>query len=84
MHIKGSNNSVKLKLIKTKPNGSAFAARVLCTAGKHRQIDEVHFGVAQATQADIRIHWPVGSFKPYPAIAANRIHRITEGSGRKV
>jgi hypothetical protein len=92
------NNWIKLKLIGTKSNKSAIGARVYCTTDKHRQMDEVrsggsyisqndlriHFGLAKATHADIEVHWPSGVLDRFSGLAANTIHRVTEGSGQSL
>lgn len=89
------NNWIKLRLIGTKSNRSAIGARVHCTAGGLRQIDEVrsggsyvsqndlriHFGLAKSESADIEIRWPSGAIDRFSGMAANRIYQVTEGRG---
>jgi hypothetical protein len=93
--VPARNNWIKLKLTGTRSNRSAIGARVYCTTGDRRQMDEVrsggsylsqndlrlHFGLAQAEKADIEIHWPSGLTEKVGGVASNRIHRITEGRG---
>jgi hypothetical protein len=88
------NRWIKLKLTGTKSNRSAIGARVYCTAGGRRLVDEVrsggsylsqndfriHFGLGSAESADIEIRWPSGLVQKLPGLAANRIHGVTEGS----
>jgi hypothetical protein len=88
------NRWIKLLLVGTKSNRSAIGARVICSAGGQRQIDEVrsggsyisqndlriHFGLAGAETADIEIRWPSGHVDKYQALPAGRIHRLTERS----
>ena len=85
------NNWIKLKLIGVKSNRSAIGARVYCTTGAHRQMDEVrsggsyisqsdfriHFGLGKAAQAEIEIRWPSGTVQKLTA-TANRILKVTE------
>jgi enediyne biosynthesis protein E4 len=88
------NRWIKLLLVGTKSNRSAIGARVICSAGGQRQIDEVrsggsyisqndlrvHFGLAGSETADIEIRWPSGHVDQYKALPADRIHRLTERS----
>ncbi len=57
-----------LKLEGTKSNRSAIGARVMVTAGGHRQLDEVRSGGSYLSQSDLRLHFGLG--------AATRIERI--------
>jgi hypothetical protein len=41
----------------------------------------VHFGLGSAKQADLEIRWPGGLVEKFPALAANRFYRATEGKG---
>ncbi len=73
----------------------AIGARVAVTTGAHRQIDEVrsggfhisqgdfrvHFGLGQATKADINIRWPDGTTSAHPAVAAGQRVVIQQGKG---
>lgn len=91
------NNWIKIKCIGTKSNRTAIGARVYCTTGKHRQMDEVrsggsyisqndlrlHFGLASADTADLEIRWPSGAVEKFAALAANKIHTVVEGKGLK-
>jgi hypothetical protein len=93
--VPSRNRWIKLKLTGTKSNRSAIGARVYCTTGERRQMDEVrsggsylsqndlrlHFGLAQYEKADIEIHWPSGLVEKAAGLAPNQIYRITEGSG---
>ncbi len=88
-----NNNWIKIKAVGTKSNRTGIGARVYCTTGKRRQMDEVrsggsyisqndlrlHFGLGPAQSADIEIHWPSGIIDRLPALPANRIHRVVEG-----
>jgi hypothetical protein len=88
-----SNHWIKIKCVGTKSNRSAIGARVVCTTGKHRQLDEVrsggsymsqndlriHFGLGTATQADIEVHWPSGHIDKLASLEVDKVHTITEG-----
>jgi hypothetical protein len=85
------NNWIKLKLVGVKSNRSAIGARVYCTTGAHRQMDEVrsggsyisqsdfrlHFGLGKAETAEIEIRWPTGTVQKLTA-KANQILKVTE------
>jgi hypothetical protein len=89
------NRWIKIKCIGTKSNRSAIGARLICTTGKHRQIDEVrsggsylsqsdlriHFGLGQAAEAEIEVRWPNGGIERFGPLAADRIYTIIEGKG---
>lgn len=87
------NHWIKLKCIGTRSNRSAIGARVVCTTGTHRQMDEVrsggsylsqgdlriHFGLGVAREANIEVRWPSGAVDRFAAVPADRIYTITEG-----
>jgi enediyne biosynthesis protein E4 len=88
---------VSLKLVGTKSNRSAIGARVRCAAGGATQWQEVRGGGSYASQSDLRVHfglagatavdrlwvrWPNGLEEEWTALAADRIHTLTEGSGQ--
>ncbi len=91
------NHWIKVKCVGTKSNRSAIGARVYCTTGKHRQVDEVrsggsyisqgdlrvHFGLGTADTADLEIRWPSGRVDKVAGLAADRIYTATEGQGLK-
>ncbi len=88
------NRWVKVKAVGTKSNRSGIGARVICTAGARRQIDEVrsggsyisqsdfrvHFGIGAAESADIEVRWPSGTVDRVTT-PANRIVTVVEGRG---
>ncbi len=89
------NNWITLKLVGTKSNRTAIGARVTCTTGAHRQIDEVrsggsfysqsdlriHFGLGKATRIDaIEIHWPSDHVDRFIDVPVNEIFKCLEGN----
>jgi hypothetical protein len=90
-------NWLKVKTVGVKSNRSGIGARVVCITGTHRQMDEVrsggsyisqsdmrvHFGLNDAAHADIEVHWPSGTVDKLPAVAANQVLVVKEGSGSK-
>ena len=92
------NHKLTLQLAGTKSNASAIGARVLVTAGKMTQIDEIrgggsylssndqrlHFGLGQENMVQkIEIYWPSGAKEDLQNLAADRIYTIVEGKGVK-
>lgn len=89
------NHWLKVRLEGTKSNRSAIGALVLARYGGKVQAQAVlsqgsyvsandprlHFGLGNATAADIEVHWPSGAVEKYPAQAANRLVTILEGHG---
>lgn len=88
------NNWIRIKTVGVKSNRSGIGARVICTTGAHRQMDEVrsgssyisqsdmrvHFGLGAAERADIEVHWPSGIIDKLPAVKANQVVVIKEGA----
>ena len=74
------------------PNTAGIGARIAVYTDQGMQLREVrtgtsfqaqndlrqHFGLAQATQADVLVRWPDGTAQRYPAVAANHIYTITK------
>ncbi len=90
--LKGNNHWLKLKLIGTESNRSAIGTRVICSYGEKRQAQEViaqssycssndprlHFGLGDATVADLEIRWPLGARQVLKGIKADQILTIRE------
>ena len=88
------HNWIKVKTVGVKSNRSGIGARVVCTTGGHRQMDEVrsgssyisqndlrvHFGLGKAELADLEVHWPSGAVDKIPAAKANQVLTVKEGS----
>ena len=87
-------NWVALTLQGTKSNRSAVGARVVVSAGGHKQIGEVmsgasyysqssmtlYFGLGAAETIDrLEVHWPSGTTQTWPSVKANRSLTIIEG-----
>ncbi|MDX2153646.1 MAG: CRTAC1 family protein [Bryobacteraceae bacterium] len=89
------HNWVKVRTRGVKSNRTGIGARVICTSGKHRQIDEVrsggsyssqndlrlHFGLGTAEQVDIEVRWPSGVVDKFTGLPVNRVHTVVEGKG---
>jgi hypothetical protein len=90
------NHWIKIRLEGTKSNRSAIGARVLAHYGGKVQAQTVtsqlsylsvndprlHFGLGDATTADIEIHWPSGAKESYAGLPGNQLHTIKEGKGK--
>jgi len=73
----------------------ALGARITVTTGNRKQIDEVrsggyhisqgdfrvHFGLGQATKADVGIRWPLGAVETLKDVDANQWIVVREGKG---
>ena len=93
--LKGNRHWLKVKLVGTKSNRSAIGARVVARYSGRTQAQEVlsqssfyscndprlHFGLGNATNADLTIHWPSGKTEYYPALKCDRLVTIREGQG---
>jgi hypothetical protein len=86
------NKWLRVKLKGTVSNRSAIGARVICVTEQRRQIGEVrsggsylsqsdlrlHFGLGQATEAELEILWPSGKNQRLARVAANQALEIVE------
>jgi hypothetical protein len=93
--LKGVNHWLKVKLIGTKSNRSAIGARLLVRYAGKTQAQAVlsqssyyscndsrlHFGLGQATVADLVIHWPSGITEKHPNVKCDQLITIREGHG---
>jgi enediyne biosynthesis protein E4 len=91
--LKGNNHWLKVKLVGTRSNRSGIGARVICSYAGKRQAQEViaqssylsandprlHFGLGEATAADIEIVWPLGARQALRGVKADQILTIREG-----
>ncbi len=60
--------------------GRAQLDRVRLTAGFHTQVStELHFGLADATRADLEVRWPSGRVEHHRGLAADARYVLTEG-----
>jgi hypothetical protein len=73
----------------------ALGARITVTTGKRKQIDEVrsggyhisqgdfrvHFGLGQATKADVGIRWPQGTTETFKDVDGDQWIVVREGKG---
>lgn len=93
--VTGSNHWIKIKLIGVESNRSAIGGRVTARYGGKTQVQEVlsqssylssndtrlHFGLGQATTADVEIRWPRGQIEKFSALPASHLISVTEGRG---
>ena len=87
------NHWLKVKCVGTKSNRSGIGARVYCTAGGRRMMDEVrsggsylsqndlrvHFGLGKAASADLEIRWPSGRVDHRKGVKADQVVKVVEG-----
>jgi hypothetical protein len=93
--VTGGGHWLKVLLEGTKSNRSAIGARVTARYGGRIQAQEVmaqasfysvndrrlHFGLGEATAADLTIRWPTGATETVPNVAADHLVVIREGAG---
>ena len=91
--VTGGHHWIKLKLEGVKSNRSAIGARVTVRYGGRVQAQEVmaqssylsvndrrlHFGLGDATKADIDVRWPSGAFEKFNGIEVDRLISIKKG-----
>jgi len=90
-----ANHWIELDLVGNQSDRDATGARVYATAngvtqlrvqdgGYHRwsqNMKRAHFGLAGATLVNLRVEWPSGNVQTINSVAANKLYRITEGTG---
>lgn len=88
---------LQLKLEGTKSNRAAIGAKVTIRYGDRTQAKavlsqasfyssndrRVHFGLGDATSAEITVHWPSGLVERFSAPRVNRTLELKEGTGRR-
>jgi hypothetical protein len=93
--VTGNNSWLKVKLVGTKSNRSGIGARVVVTTQDSTQTQEaqsqssflscndprLHFGLGAAKSAEVKIRWPNGEWETVPAVAANQLITVKEGTG---
>ena len=93
--LAGRANWLKVKLTGVDSNRSAIGATVIASYGGRRQAQAVlsqssfhsandsrlHFGLGEASSADLEVRWPTGKTEAYPGVKANALIRIEEGTG---
>ena len=93
--VTGNGHWLKVKLVGTKSNRSAIGSRVTARYGGKVQAQEVlaqasfysvndprlHFGLGDATSADLEIRWPNGGRENLTRVACDRLVTIREGAG---
>ncbi len=93
--MSGSNHWLKVLLVGVQSNRSAIGAQVIAAYRGRRQVQAVlaqssylsandrrlHFGLGQETAADLEIRWPSGKEEKVPAVAADQLVVIREGTG---
>jgi hypothetical protein len=93
--VSGGGHWLKVLLVGVKSNRSAIGARVVVRYGGRSQVQEVsaqssfysandrrlHFGLGEATAADLTIRWPNGGEEIVPAVKADQLVVIREGAG---
>jgi hypothetical protein len=93
--VSGDHRWLKVKLMGVKSNRSAIGARVTARYGGRLQTEEVmsqasfyssndprlHFGLGDASSADLEVRWPDGTREKFDGVRANRLVVIREGAG---
>lgn len=93
----GKSHWLKVKLTGVKANRTGLGARVVVTAGGHKQAQAVlsqssyyshddmrlHYGLGNNTKAErIEVFWPGGQMDVFENVQADQILKIKEGTGR--
>ena len=93
--VTGGNHWLKVLLVGTVSNRSAIGAQVTAAYAGRKQAQAVtaqssylsvndrrlHYGLGQATSADLEIRWPSGRVERIAGVAADQLVTIREGSG---
>ena len=70
-------------LVKVTAAGGRMQPRPVMSEASHASVNDrrMHFGLGDATTADIEVDWPSGAVEHVMAVAANQSVRIVEGKG---
>jgi hypothetical protein len=93
--VNGDQHWLKVLLIGTVSNRSAIGAQVTAAYGSHKQVQAVlaqssyvsvndrrlHFGLGEATAADLTILWPSGKTETISRVQGDQLVVVREGSG---
>ena len=93
--VSGGFHWLKVQLIGTKSNRSGIGARVTARYGGKVQAQErqaqssflssndprLHFGLGNATEADLEVRWPSGLIESLTKVPADHLVVVREGSG---
>ncbi len=93
--VTGNGRWLKVLLVGAASNRSAIGGRVIARYGGRTQAQEVtaqssfysandrrlHFGLGEATKADLTIRWPNGATEQIAGVDANQLVVIGEGKG---
>ncbi len=93
--VSGPYHWLKVRLIGTKSNRSGIGTRVIARYGGRVQAQErmaqssflsandprLHFGLGDATEAELKVHWPSGRVESFAKVPAGRLVTIREGEG---
>jgi hypothetical protein len=93
--VSGGAHWLKLKLVGTRSNISAIGAVVTAAYGGRRQAQAVlassgylssgdrrlHFGLGEASTADVEIAWPSGAREQLKGLRADQLVTVKEGAG---
>jgi len=93
--VSGGHHWLKVSLVGVQSNRSAIGSRVIARYAGRQQAQEVnaqssfysandrrlHFGLGNATTADLTIRWTNGATETIPNVAADQLVTIREGSG---
>ena len=93
--VSGGHHWLKVSLVGVQSNRSAIGSRVVARYAGRQQAQEVnaqssfysandrrlHFGLGNATTADLTIRWTNGATETIPNVAADQLVTIREGSG---
>ena len=93
--VTGGGHWLKVKLVGTRSNTSAIGAVVTAVYGARRQAQAVmassgylssgdrrlHFGLGEASTADLEIAWPSGSREQVKGVQSDQLVTVKEGAG---
>jgi hypothetical protein len=93
--VSGAHHWLKVFLVGAQSNRSAIGSRVIARYAGRQQAQEVnaqssfysandrrlHFGLGNATTAELTIRWTNGATETIPNVAADQVVTIREGSG---
>ncbi len=95
--VRSPNHWIGIRTVGTKSNRDGIGARITVKTGARTMVDEVRSGASYASNNDLRVHfglgatakveqvevrWPSGLTERFQDLDVDKIHTVTEGSGK--
>jgi len=80
----GSRDAAGARVEASTAQGTQLRVKRLGSSYMSSEDPRLLFGLADATEAEVTVHWPGGAVEPWGILAAGRYYRLVEGSSPQV